>query len=34
MMPGSRYAGWLVGLLVAIMVLSLVLSTGALSAFP
>jgi len=34
MLPGSRYARFFVGLLVAIMVLSLVLSTGALSAFP
>lgn len=34
MMPGSRYARWFVGILVTIMVLSLVLSTGALSAFP
>jgi len=33
MMPGSRYARWFVLILVGIMVLSLVLSTGAFTAF-
>lgn len=32
MLPGSRYARWFVIAIVAVMILSLVLSTGALSA--
>lgn len=33
MMPGSRYARWFVFILVGVMVLSLVLSTGAFTVF-
>ncbi len=33
MMPGSRLARWMVTIIVTVMILSLILSTGAFSAF-